>query len=172
VKEEPLSAFKIADGAKIMLVASENPHTVINPAPPPRLQPLEVLPEYACRIDDSIVALGAPTGAIAGWKGTNTATLPEAPLIVRTINGVAEFSLETDALFLKYPGGFNDRIFLSDLTAVGSVPIQDGTYSVIAMQTKLEKIFWIAFVPAQYTEAILTTLDPYTGLKRQLLFAL
>jgi hypothetical protein len=82
------------------------------------------------------------------------------------MNGLADFSLETDGLFLKYPNGFNDRIFFSDLTGAGSAPITDGAYSVIAVQTKLGTIIWIAFVPSQYTDAILTTLNPYTAMIR------
>jgi hypothetical protein len=163
-----LSSLKIGNGAKIMLVAAGKPVRVPSPSRPPL--DLDILPQYACRIHDSILALGPPTGAISGCMGASTSTLPNSPLIVRTANGLAEFSLETDGLFLKYATGSPDRIFFTDLAAVGSVPIGNGAYSVIAVQTKLETITWIAFVPAQYTGAIISALNPFASLINWMLY--
>ena len=154
--ERGLQDLQIKNGAKLLLLATAAVSAAVasESSPYARLGARKIqMPPNAVQIDEAIVVLGPPEGAIQGFAAETTA-LPKAPFVVRCDHGVSEMSLETDALFLRHENGV-DRIFLSDITRFGSRPIGDGKYVMFSVETRQNHRVDIYFVPTQYRDVIL-----------------
>ena len=143
------------DGTKLLLLATADVSAaVVNDSfsLPPFLIKILMDPRRI-RVDESIVALGPPKGAINGFYA-ETSSLPNKPFFVRCAHGTSEMSLESDALFFKHKNGV-DRIFLSDITRFGTRHIGDGNYVMLSLETKQRQRINVYFLPLQYERVIL-----------------
>ena len=153
-----LQDLQIKNGAKLLLLATAAVSAAVagENSPYARLGAGRMktqMSQTEMQVDEAIVVLGPPEGAIKGFAAETTA-LPKEPFVVRCEHGVSELSIETDALFLRHKNGV-DRIFLSDIARFGSRPIGDGKYVMLSVETRQMQRVDIYFVPLQYRDVIL-----------------
>ncbi|OHT17502.1 ubiquitin family domain containing 1 [Tritrichomonas foetus] len=158
----PLSAYKIANNSRILLVGSATlptatPESVISsPIQTPIIDfsmrsPRVLRDEYLTAPPHSdVIKKGPPEGVIEGGN-FQMETLPKDPFVVRdNIGDEAKLSFRSDDLVVDSENNHH-RLFYHEILSFGiqSIPGYEQKYLAIGFHIKNKKL-WVYFIPRQY----------------------
>ncbi|OHT08720.1 hypothetical protein TRFO_04808 [Tritrichomonas foetus] len=150
---QELSSFKISNGAKLLLLASQPPSSNSKHLSPQKNVHFNGFPQFnqLPELDQEILAAGPPEGTMKNYIAEVT-VFPKTPFVVKTSKGVAKMQIETEALFFQYDDGGYDRIFYSDVKNYNFAQLKKDDYLHLRLSMQNEKEI-IYFLPCQYAGA-------------------
>lgn len=166
-EDQGLSALSVVNGSKLLLFGSAGGES-------DNEQEKSVEKVSTClnmyrdppQIDEQIVALGAPKGALPNFQA-DVSVLPQTPFVIRTNKGVAKMNIETNAFFLQYDENkennpqYAERIFFSDMSSCAFIQDKPDDYVHIAFYANSQPVIFY-FIPNQYKRTLLKILRAQT----------
>ncbi|KAH0795628.1 ubiquitin domain-containing protein UBFD1 isoform X2 [Histomonas meleagridis] len=145
---EELSTLNVPNGAKLLLLETKDCTTNQQKSSPS----VYVFTPPSTKLDEEILKMGPPKDAIKSFSNVNCETLPKEPFHIRTKNGDALLSFETEALFIRC-GDSYERIFYSDIVGCRCIKSNENNYFALCIATK-DEAYEFYFLPNQYLNVI------------------